>query len=359
MLYASVLVERTDAFLRIPRWQTDGALQPNTEDGKEGFFMKKLLALVAALILTFALATFANAEAPKTYKVGIVQMADNGAFTDMREGYIARMRELGYGEDVMTFDYRNAQGDMTNLASICQAMIDSKADYVVTIATPPSQAFLNMDSGIPMFFISVSNPVGAGIITDMAKPDKNATGTSNAIPIAEMVKLSAQLTPDVKTYGLIYCTSEVNSVTTINNAKAYMDQNGLKYEEAVVANSGEVQQAAQSLIDRVDAIFVPNDSVVQAALTVVADVAKEAKIPVYGSSAVMVASGAFATISISDTEIGRMTADMSDQYLKGTPIAEIPAVVVSDFTMVINKTTAAAIGVTLSDDVLAQAKILE
>jgi len=92
---------------------------------------------------------------------------------------------------------------------------------------------------------------------------------------------------------------------------------------------------------------------------VVADAAKEAKIPVYGSSAVMVASGAFATISISDTQIGQMTAEMSNQYLKGTAIADIPAVVVSDFTMVINKTTAEAIGVTIADDILSTAKIIE
>ena len=321
--------------------------------------MKKLISLISALTLLLTFAFAANAEAPKTYTVGIVQMADNGAFTDMREGYIARMRELGYTEDVMTFDYRNAQGDMSNLASICQAIIDEGVDYVVTIATPPSQAFLNMGSDIPMFFISVSNPVGAGIITDMAKPDKNATGASNAIPVDEMFKLSEQLTPGCKTYGLIYCTSEVNSVTTINNAKAYMDANGLSYVEAVVTNSGEVQQAAQSLIGLVDAIFVPNDSVVQTALSTVAEIAKDAKIPVYGSSAVMVASGAFATISISDTQIGTIVADMSDKYLTGTAIANIPAVVVSDFITVINKTTANAIGVTVSDEILANAKILE
>jgi len=341
----------------VPQWQTDG----NQTGKMKGWdpHMKKLTALILSLALVLSFAA-ANAETTaKTYNVGILQMADNGAFTDMREGYIARMRELGYTEDVMTFDYRNAQGDMTNLASICQAVIDEKVDFAVTIATPPSQAFLNMDSGIPQFFISVSNPVGAGLITDMAKPDKNCTGTSNAIPVDEMFKLSNQLTPGCQTYGLIYCTSEVNSVTTINNAKAYMDANGLKYVEAVVTNSGEVQQAAQSLVGRVDAIFIPNDSVVQTALNVVAEVAKDAKIPVYGSSAVMVNSGAFATISISDTDIGRMTADMCDQYLKGTAIADIPAVVVSDFTMVINKTTADAIGVTLSDDVLSKATIVE
>lgn len=318
--------------------------------------MKKLLTSLLTLIAALCVCCAAFAE---PVRVGIIQMADNGAFTDMREGYIDRMRELGYSEADMTFDYRNAQGDMSNLAAICQAVVESGVDYVVTIATPPAQAFLNIESDIPLFFISVSNPVGAGLITDMAHPDKNATGTSNAIPVDEMFKLSDELTPGCKTYGLIYCTSEINSVTTVNDAKAYLDANGLKYVEAVVTSSNEVQQAVESLVGRVDAIFVPNDSVVQTAMSVVAEVASDAKIPVYGSSAVMVNSGAFATISISDREIGALTADMSAQYLKGTAVADIPAVVVSDFTMVINKTTADAIGVTLSEDVLAQAQIVE
>ncbi len=318
--------------------------------------MKKLLTSLLTLIAALCVCCAAFAE---PVRVGIIQMADNGAFTDMREGYIDRMRELGYSEADMTFDYRNAQGDMSNLAALCQAVVESGVDYVVTIATPPAQAFLNMESDIPLFFISVSNPVGAGLITDMAHPDKNATGTSNAIPVDEMFKLSDELTPGCKTYGLIYCTSEINSVTTVNDAKAYLDANGLKYVEAVVTSSNEVQQAVESLVGRVDAIFVPNDSVVQTAMSVVAEVASDAKIPVYGSSAVMVNSGAFATISISDREIGALTADMSAQYLKGTAVADIPAVVVSDFTMVINKTTADAIGVTLSEDVLAQAQIVE
>ncbi len=318
--------------------------------------MKKLLTSLVTLLVALCVCCAAFAE---PVRVGIIQMADNGAFTDMREGYIDRMRELGYSEEAMTFDYRNAQGDMSNLAAICQAVVESGVDYVVTIATPPAQAFLNMESDIPLFFISVSNPVGAGLITDMAHPDKNATGTSNAIPVDEMFKLSDELTPGCKTYGLIYCTSEINSVTTVNDAKAYLDANGLSYVEAVVTSSNEVQQAVESLVGRVDAIFVPNDSVVQTAMSVVAEVASDAKIPVYGSSAVMVNSGAFATISISDREIGALTADMSDQYLKGTAVADIPAVVVSDFTMVINKTTADAIGVTLSEDVLAKAQIVE
>lgn len=318
--------------------------------------MKKTIAMLLTLILTL---TASLAFADDMLKVGIIQMADNGAFTDMREGFIARMRELGYGEDKMEFPYHNAYGDMTQLVAKCQAALDAGIDVAVTIATPPTQAFVKMDSGVPLFFISVSNPVGAGVITDMAAPDKNATGTSNAIPVSEMFKLADQLTPGCKTYGLIYCQSEINSVTTINQAKAYMDANGLRYVEKSVTTVAEVQGVMDTLLEKVDAVFVPNDSVIQSAMSVVASSAADAGVPVYGSSAVMVQSGAFATISISDREIGAITADMLHAYLNGTPIEQIPAVVVDEFTMVINKTTAELIGIELPEEVLANAVVIE
>ncbi|HHV64399.1 MAG TPA: ABC transporter substrate-binding protein [Peptococcaceae bacterium] len=292
-------------------------------------------------------------------QVGIIQLADNGAFTDMREGFINKMRNLGYSEDKMVFDYKNANGDTATLNSICQTMVDQKKDLIVTIGTPATQAIVNMNSGIPVFYISVSNPIGAKVISDMNNPDKNATGTSNAIPVSEMFKLADRLTPNCKTYGLIYNTGEINAVTTIENAKKYMDSIGLKYKEAIVTSSSEVQQATQSLVGQVDALFIPNDSMVQSAMPQLAEIAKKAKIPVYGSSAVMVQSGALATISIDDFTIGGITAEMADKYMKGTPINKIPSVVVSDFTTVINKTTADAIGVTIPQEILVNAEVLQ
>ena len=317
--------------------------------------MKKTIAMLLTLILTLT----CTALAEDALCVGIIQMADNGAFTDMREGFIDHMRDLGYGEEKMTFSYRNALGDMTQLVANCEAVLDDGADVVVTIATPPTQAFCNLESGVPQFFISVSNPVGAGVISDMAHPDMNATGTSNAIPVSEMFKLADQLTPGCQVFGLLYCQSEINSVTTAQQAKAYMDENGLTYVEQVVTNVSEVQMAVDVLLETVDAIFVPNDSVIQTAMSVVADSAAEMGVPVYGSSAVMVQSGAFATISIDDRDIGGITADMLHLYLTGTPIEEIPAIVVDEFTMVINQTTADILGVELPADVLETAVIVE
>lgn len=319
--------------------------------------MKKLTALILCLILSLT-AFAALAEEP--LRIAVIQLVENGAFADMREGFIARMRELGYGEDKLEIEEMNASGDMSNLYALCQKAAEDELDLVVTIATPASQTFVQMESGIPAFFISVSNPVGAGLLSDMATPDRDATGTSNAIPVSEMFNLADTLTPGIKTYGLIYCKSQVNSVTTIESAKEYLTANDLGYEEVVVTNSAEVYEAMLALCERdIQGIFVPNDSVIQDAMAKVAEVAIEEGIPVYGSSAVMVESGAFATISISDPQIGAMTADMVNQYLDGTPIDQIPAIVVDQFTTVINQTTAEEIGIELSDDILNAAVVVD
>ena len=323
-------------------------------------FFKKFLSLTILISLLFTVTACGGTEqSSDKLTVGIVQLTDNGAFEDMREGFIQELADKGYGEDNVTLVYKNAQGDATNLNTICQEMVDSQVDLVAAIATPAAQAMVALESDIPVIFISVGNPVGAGVITELEHPDKNATGTSNAIPVNEIFELAQQLTPQVQTYGLLYATNEVNSVTTIKNAKAYLDEQGLQYVEKVVTNSAEVQQAAQSLVGSADAIFVPNDSVIQAAMPLVAEVARDANSPVYGSSTVMVDSGAFATVAITDTEIGAISADMAVQYLEGTAIADIPAQVVPANAIAINETTANLLDITFSDDLKAKATFVQ
>ena len=321
--------------------------------------MKKAAALGMAVVMMTGFTGCSGESNDDVIKIGVIQMIENGAFNDMRQGFIDELEAKGYGEDKVEIIYKSAQGDATNLNTICQEMVTNDVDIVATIATPATQAMVNMESDIPVFYVAVSAPVQAGVISDMEKPDKNATGTSNAIPVSEIFALSDQLTPGCKTYGFLYNTGEVNAVNTVNDAKAYCDENGLSYVEAVVTNSSEVQQAAQTLAAQVDAIFVPNDSMIQSAMPNVAEVARDAKIPVYGSSAVMVSSGAFATIAVDDKEIGAMSADMAIEYLEGKAMEEIPSVVVPAKATVINQQTVDALGITLSDEVKASATFVE
>lgn len=334
--------------------------------------IKKLMAATLALLLTAALlagcgGNGAGGQTPaqgqseaaengapqdsqkKVYKIGIVQLAENGAFKEMREGFLNRLNELGYSEDMLDIDYKNAQGDIGTLGTICQAMAKSDKDIVVTIATPAAQAYVSQESDIPLIFISVSNPVAAGIMSSLETPDRNATGSSNLVPVEEIFQMAAQLTPEAKNFGFLYNTGEANAVSTVADAKAYLDANGYTHQEATVTNSSEIQQAAEALVSKVDAIYVPIDSMVQGAMPQIAQIAKDAGVPLYGSSPVMVVDGALATVSTNDTQVGATSADLADRYFKGTPIAEIPAVAVSDFIIVINETTAEAIAVEIPE----------
>lgn len=281
-------------------------------------------------------------------KIGVLYLIENGAFNDMKNGIVDELKANGY----TNIDVQCAQGDATTLQTIAQNMADGSYKAVFTVATPATQAMVNQECDTPTFFCAVSAPVAAGVITDMEKPDKNATGTSNAIPIENIFEFAGKLTPDVKKWGFIYCTSEDNSVNTVKSAKDYCDKNGIGYDEVTVTNSSEVAQAAQTLADKVDAIFIPNDSVVHSAMTTVTEVTRDKKIPVYASSKTTVVSGAFATIAISDTEIGEITADMGLQYLKdGKAVTDIPSVVVPASETVINKTTMETLGITIPDDI--------
>lgn len=322
-------------------------------------FKKAACMMLAAVMATGMAACGSSSEKGSgKIKVGVIQLIENGAFNDMKDGFIEELRAKGYTEDKCDIVVKSAQGDTATLNTICQEMVDSRMDLVATIATPATQAMVNMDSDIPVVFISVSAPVAAGVTSNMEKPDKNATGTSNAIPVSDIFNLSDSLTPGNKTYGLIYNTGEVNSVNTVKDAKSYLDGKGLKYVEAVVTNSSEIQQAAESLVGSVDAIFVPNDSVVQSGMAQITEITRKNKIPVYACSATTVQSGAFATVAMNDKQIGSQSADMAVEILGGRKVEDVPSVVVPASGTVINQNTMEALGVTIPDSVKSTAQLI-
>ncbi len=321
--------------------------------------MKKLVSLVLALCLMACCVLSAAADDKKQYKIGIVLMIENGAFLDMKSGIIKGLNGLGYVEgDNLTIDYQCAQGDATNLQTICQNMDDGSYDVVVTVATPPTQAFVGLESETPNVFCSVAAPVAAGVMSALDTPDMNSTGTSNAIPSGDIISLGLQITPYVKNFGLVYSTSEVNAVNAMNNAKEFLTANGYSFIEKTVANSGEVQTATQAVLDQgADVVFVANDSVVQAAVDILAELCTEAGVPTYCCSATTVLSGCLATLAMSDEFIGIETAGIVDKVLSGTPVAEIPAIVIPANIVSVNSDTLAALGLELPESVLAMGEV--
>lgn len=292
----------------------------------------------------------------KKLKIGIVQIVEHPSLNTIRESCIAQLAKDGFkdGENV-SIDYQNAQGDQTNLKTICQKFANNKYDLIIAIATPSAQAAVGETKTIPVVFSACTDPLGSGLVSSMEKPGQNVTGTSDAVSAEQIMQLALRITPDIKTIGALYTSSETNSISVVNNLKEYAKKNGLTVLEATVTNSSEVQQATSSLAGKVDAIFSPIDNTVASAMPIVAQVATKAKVPVYVGADSMVKDGGLATYGINYKVLGQETANMVAAILKGKKPGDIPVKSMSDMNIYINKDTANAIGVKIPDDVMKEA----
>ena len=280
-------------------------------------------------------------------KIALVQLSQNPSFTDMQEGFIAGMQELGYDSDKVEYLQYDAGGSISTLHHILNSLESQKVDLLVPLVTSVTQAAVSKELDIPIIFISVTDPVEAGIMASLQTPDKNATGTCNVVPMEELFTLAKELTPHIRSVGILYDPSLPNSVITVNRAKQYLGTAGFVVAEAIVTNSSEVQSAARTLATVADAIYVPIDSTILSAISQVVDIALEKGKPVYGSAPSMVTSGALASVSVSEWETGRQTATLAHQYFEGTPIEQIPAKIVDNFLYTVNGDTAKALNITI------------
>lgn len=279
--------------------------------------------------------------------IGIVQYVEHPSLDTIRESTIASLAEAGYvdGQNISII-YQNAQADQSNLNSIASKFVGDDVDLIIAIATPAAQAMAAATSDIPIVFSAVTDPVSAKLVDNLESPSGNVTGTSDAIPVDEVFELCKELTPDVKTFGFLYTASEVNSQSVIAEAKTLAADYGFEFVESTITNSSELQQAAEILAGKVDAIYTPIDNGIASAMPVLSEVGKTAGIPVYVGADSMVADGGYATVGINYEDLGTKTAEMAAAILGGKQVQEIPVATLDHFYKVINETTANAIGLT-------------
>lgn len=309
--------------------------------------MKKMIALVLALVMAAALFTGCNNTASDKVKIGVVQYVDHPSLDTIRDSFKAQMAALGYVEgENCEIEYKSAGGDATTQNSIIQTFEGDNKDLIVAIATPTAQAAATVADKIPLVFSAVSYPIEAGLVESLEQPGGNITGTSDEIQISLILDLALQYNPDIKKLGIIYNSSEANSVTNMEKTKAYCEEHGIELIEKTVASTNEILTAAETLCAQVDAVFAPNDNTVAAGMAALANAAIEAKIPVYTGADSMVVDGGFATIGINYEDLGKETANMADQILKGTKPGDIPVKVFKEnLNTIYNEETAAAIGI--------------
>ena len=237
----------------------------------------------------------------------------------------------------------NGQNDSSILNQIGAKVVSDGYDAVIPIATLAATCMVTAteETGTPVVYAAISDPESAGLV-DIA----NVTGTSDALNTAFILDMMFAVQPDIKTVGLLYSRSEVNSETPIAQAKEYLDAKGVKYIEKTGNTTDEVLSAASELAERCDAVFTPTDNVVMAAESAVAEILNEAGVPHYTGADSFVYSGAFTTCGVNYTELGEKTAEMAFDILLG---GEIPAYKVMDGGIItVNTEVAAKLGIDYS-----------
>ncbi len=328
--------------------------------------MKKPLAVMISTFMTLALVFSLTACAPgkpaetgnseTTKKIGIVQIVEHPSLNTIRESLIEELQAQGFKDgETITIDYQNAQGDQTNLKTIAQKFVSNNYDLIVAIATPSAQAVVSETKDIPILFSACTDPLGSGLVTNMESPGGNVTGTSDAVSAEKIVELAKRISPNIKTIGALYNSSETNSISVVNELKEYAQKNNMTVVDATVTNSSDVQQVVTSLVNKVDALFSPIDNTVASAMPLVTQIANKAQKPVYVGADSMVKDGGLATYGINYKVLGKETGVMAVEILNGKKAGDIPVKTMKDMDIYLNQTTAKAIGINLPDDVLKEA----
>ncbi|WP_407427576.1 ABC transporter substrate binding protein [Treponema sp.] len=313
--------------------------------------MKKLLSAAAAILASACILTGCNEKDGKI-KIGIIQYVEHPALDKSYKGFVDGLAEAGYidGQNI-SIDYQNAQNEPSNCVTIGNKFVNDKDDLILAIATPAAQAVANLTKDIPILVTAVTDPESAKLVKSNAKPETNVSGTSDLTPVAEQIKLLKKIVPNAKTVGLLYCSAEANSIFQLGLAKAACDANGLQYIESSVSASNEIQQVTQSLVGKVDALYVPTDNMFAAGIANVAMVATAAKLPVICGEEGMVSSGGLATYGINYYELGKQTAVQAVAILRdGKKPADMPIEYLEKCDLSVNKETAAAIGIEIPAD---------
>lgn len=318
--------------------------------------MKKLMTMVMVLVMAVTMMTGCGDSDGGKLKVGIIQLTEHPSLDTIRESIISGLEDEGYvdGENI-EINYQNGQNDMPTTKSIAQSFVGDKCDVIIAIATPAAQAVLSETTDIPIVFAAITDPVDAGLVDSLEAPGGNVTGTSDEVSADMIMNLAKEIEPEFKTIGALYNIGEDNSVSVIAGLKEYAAKNGYKLVESTVTNSGEVQQAAQYLADKVDVVFSPIDNTVASSMAVVTEVFNNAKIPYFVSSDSMVEDGGLATYGIDYTILGKETASMAAKILEGEEPSTMAVKKMSDMNIYINTDTAKAIGVDIPKTVLDKA----
>ena len=308
--------------------------------------MKKIIALLLAAIMMFAFAGCSENKNKEdsVLKIGIIQYMSHPSLDNCYNGIISALENSGieYTVDYQTGSSSSADADCTNFA---KNMVAANYDMIIAIATPAAKAAFAAtdDTEIPVIFCAVSDPIAAGLVESMEAPGYICTGTSDVLDLEAQVAIIKAMQPDVKSIGILYTSSEDNSITNLKNFKSVCDKENIE----VVAS--DIPSAAEELASKVDCINNFTDNNVVNNLSVVLSAADKYGIPVYGSEEEQVVNGCLASVSIDYVALGKVTGEMAVEVLNGADASAMPVKTITEATPIINSSVLKKLGLSIPE----------
>ena len=327
--------------------------------------MKKIIALALTVLIALSCLTAcgkapSGTEAGKEIKVGICNYVDDASLNQIVDNIQSRLKEIGE-ENGVTFNvsYDNCNADANLMNQIISNFIADGVDIMVGVATPVAMAMqaATEDNGIPVVFAAVSDPVSTGIVESLEAPGSNVTGTSDVLPVEGQLQLIRELQPEAKTIGIIYTTSESNSLYSIGVYEEKAADYGFTIDAVAVTAQSEVTQAVDKLLsDGVDCLSNLTDNNVVGVLPAILEKTNAAGVPVYGSEVEQVKLGCVAGAGLDYVKLGAQTGAMAAKILKGeSTCADLPYEIIENYDLYVNSKALSELNITLPDSLAAEA----
>lgn len=318
-------------------------------------FSTALLSGVASSL--FVLGAVTAHAADKT--VAVTAIVEHPALDAVRDGVRDSLKEAGFVEGKnLKFIYQSAQGNPATAAQIARKFVGDAPDVIVPISTPSAQAVVAATKDIPVVFSAITDPVAAKLVKSWEASGTNVTGVSDLSPVSRHLDLVKQIVPSAKRLGVIYSPGEANSVALVEILRKEVKAKGLTLVEAPAQRTVDIAGAAQNLVGKVDAIYVPTDNNVISAIESVVKVAQQAKIPLIAADTDSVKRGAVAALGINYGDLGLQTGRMVARVLKGEAPGKIPSELSTKFELHLNTDAAQKQGVTLPAELVKSAAVV-
>ncbi len=290
----------------------------------------------------------------KSYKIAISQIVEHPSLDAIREGFLAALKDAGISEadNNLRVDTNNAQGDQANNISIAQKMAADNNDLILAIATPSAQAIVKQEKETPILFAGVTDPLNAKLVSNLEKPGGNVSGVADMNPkaVTDLMGFIAENFPNVKKLGLVLNTGESNAVLMASKAEEALKPHGITLVKAAVTNTSEIKQATESLVGRVDALYITLDNIVVSGADTIIQVANAKHIPFFSSDRDTVEKGAFATVGFKYYDHGYQAGKMAVEVLKdGKNLGDMEVKMQEKLDLILNLKAAKAQGITVTD----------